>query len=74
MNIIRAMSQHARQNLRGNLHKVAAAMATHDGTPIMRDEVTMKEAAYLVGVRFWKNYLEKRAMFDGIMNIAHLSR
>lgn len=74
MNIILAMSQHARSNLRGNLHKVAAVMAAKDGTPIARDEVTMKEAAYLVGVRFFRNYLEKRAMFDGIMNIAQLSR
>ncbi len=72
MNIIQAMSEHARGNLRGQLHKVAAVMAQKDGTPIARDEVTIKEAAYLLGYRFWKNYLEKRAMLDGICHVMRM--
>lgn len=74
MQIIRAMSSHARSNLRHNMHKVAAVMARQDGIPIQRDEITVKEAAFALGFTFWKNYLEKRAMFDGIMNVARLSR
>lgn len=72
MSVLNLLSNTARDNLRGQLHKVAAVMARQDGTPIARDEVTIKEAAYLVGVRFWKNYLEKRAMFDGILNVMRL--
>lgn len=71
-NVIQLMSETARSNLRGQLHKVAAVMARLDGTPIARDEVTIKEAAYLIGVRFFKTYLEKRAMFDGILNVMRL--
>lgn len=59
--------------MRGNLHKIVAHVATQDGIPLKSKEVTVKEAAYLVGVRFWKNYLEKRAMLDGIMNVAHIA-
>lgn len=72
MSIMNRMSDTARQNLRGQLHKVAAVMARQDGTPIARDEVTIKEAAYLIGTRFWKNYLEKRAMLEGILNVMRL--
>jgi hypothetical protein len=68
MKIIQAMQENARQNLKGNLHKVAAVMARKDGLPIARDEVTIKEAAYLVGVGFFKNLLEKKAMFSGILS------
>lgn len=74
MFIIQAMSEHTRDNLRGQLHKVAAVMAKNDGTPLARDEVTLKEASYLLGVQFFKNYLEKQAMFDGILNVMRLSR
>jgi len=74
MKIIEAMSEHARSNLRGQLHKVAAVMAKNDGLPIVRDEVTIKEAAFLLGYSFWKNYLEKRAMLDGIAHVMRLSR
>jgi len=72
MNIIQKMSEHARSNLRGNLHKVAAAMAKNDGVNFTRDEVTIKEAAYLIGTGFWKNYLTKRALFDGLMHLQRL--
>lgn len=72
MSIMNLMSDTARQNLRGQLHKVAAVMARQGGTPIARDEVTIKEAAYLIGARFWRNYLEKRAMFEGILNVMRL--
>lgn len=74
MKLIQAMSDQTRSNLRGQLHKVAAVMATKDGTPLATDEVTVKEAAYLLGRRFWLNKLEKRAMFDGIMSVRQLRR
>lgn len=72
MNIIRAMSEHARANLRGQMHKVAAVMAKQEGMPIARDEVTIKEAAYLIGYHFWKHHLEKRAMLDGICHVMRM--
>jgi len=69
MFIIKALSPDIRTNLRQNMHKVAAVMA---GLP--RGEMTIKEAAYCIGFNFYKHYLEKRAMFDGLMNIAQLSK
>jgi hypothetical protein len=66
------MSQHARQNLRGRMHKVAAVMAKQDGIPIEGDEINIKTAAHALGFQFFKNYLEKRAMLDGIMCTAQL--
>lgn len=74
MNIIQAMSKHARNNLCGQLHKVAAVMAKNEGLPISRDEITIKEASYLLGYRFWKNYLEKRAMLDGLCHLTRLGK
>lgn len=68
MFVIRALSPEVRTNLRQNMHKVAAVML---GLP--RGEMTIKEAAYCVGFGFYKNYLEKRALFDGIMNLAQLA-
>jgi hypothetical protein len=50
------------------MHKVAAVML---GLP--RGELTIKEAAYCLGFQFYKQYLEKRALFDGILNIAQLA-
>lgn len=74
MSILQAMSNTARTNLRTRMHKVAAVMAAQDGTPLANDEVTIKEAAYLIGRRFWLNRLEKRAMLDGIMSLRQLRR
>jgi len=67
MDTIKALNPNVRANLRGNMHKVAAVMAKKQGLPLMRDEVTIKEAAYLLGVQFFQNYLEKQAMLDGIL-------
>jgi hypothetical protein len=68
------ISEHTRSMLRGELHKVAAIVAKRDGLPCFANEVTVKEAARMVGFSFWKNYLEKRAMLDGIVNTMHLIR
>lgn len=72
MNIIRNMSDQARTNLRCNLHKVATVMARQDGHALVNDDLTVKEAAYLVGVGFWRNWLEKRAMLDGALSLRRL--
>ena len=74
MNIIRALSDKSRQNLRYNMHKVAAIMNAQEGFPVARDEITIKEAAYIVGARYYKHYLEKKAMLDGILNVMKLAR
>jgi hypothetical protein len=74
MSILQRMSDTARTNLRTRMHKVAAVMAAQDGTPLANDEVTIKEAAYLLGRRFWLHRLEKRAMFDGILSLRQLRR
>lgn len=74
MNIIRNMSEHARANLRNNLHKVAAIKAQQDGIKLARDQVTIKEAVYLLGVDLWRNWLEKRAMFEGLASLRQLER
>lgn len=74
MNIIRNMSEHARTNLRQNMHKVAAVMAQQSGVKLARDQVTIKEAVYLLGVDFWRNWLEKRAMLEGLTSLRLLRR
>lgn len=66
------LSAHARDVLSTQMHKVAAVMAHRQGLPLTRDEITIKEAAQLVGFQFFKNYLEKRAMFDGILHVMKL--
>jgi hypothetical protein len=73
MHIIEAMSEQARANLRGNLHKVAAVMARQEGHQLPSDTITIKEAAYLVGTGFWRRWLEKRAMLDGLISLRRLS-
>ena len=72
MRIVQAMSETARTNLRGQMHKVAAVMARNQGLPITRDEVTLKEAAQLIGTQAMRIYLEKRAMLEGIVNVMRL--
>ncbi len=74
MKTVKALHENVRANLRGNMHKVAAVMAKNQGLPLMRDEITIKEASYLLGVQFYKNYLEKKAMFDGILNMMHVTQ
>ena len=66
------MTPQAQLQLRTNMRKVAAVMAKADGVPLSTDEVTLKEAGYIMGFRFWKHYLEKRAMLDGIVNTMRL--
>jgi len=68
MFLIRALDENVRTNLRQNMHKVAAVM---HGLP--RGEMTIKEAAYCLGFQFYRQYLEKRAMLDGLLNIAQLA-
>lgn len=72
MKIIQVLPEQARHNLRYNMHKVAAVLMRQAGIPMQRDEVTIKEAAFAIGYQFYKNYLEKRAMLDGLMSIAQL--
>ena len=72
--LIRLLTKTARQNLRTNLHKVAAAMEKQAGhtLPNGSDEITLKTAAYLIGMKAFKIRREKQAMLDGIMNLARL--
>jgi len=72
MHIINALSKTARDNLRNNMHHVAVKMAAQDGFQLAVDEVTIKEAAYLIGTRVWKTRLEKRAMLDGLLSLRRL--
>ena len=74
MQLILNMSEHARANLRQGMHKVAAIMARQSGHNLVRDEVTIKEAAYLVGADFWKQWLEKRALFEGLASLNQLAQ
>jgi hypothetical protein len=74
MNIIRNMSEHARANLRNNLHKVAAVKAQQEGVNLARDQITIKEAVYLLGVDLWRSWLEKRAMFEGLTSLRQLEK
>jgi len=73
-NIINSMSAHARTNLKYNMHKVAAVMTKNQGIPLARDEITIKEAAYLMGFHMWKHRLEKRAMLEGLICARQLAR
>lgn len=70
--ILNNLPSDTRAKLRGNLHKVAAVMARQEGTPVARDEITIKEAAYLIGLRMYRNRMEKRAMLSGIMSVRQL--
>jgi hypothetical protein len=40
--------------------------------PDNSDEITLKTAAYLIGLQAFKLRREKQAMLEGIMNIARL--
>ncbi len=74
MRLTQMLSKTAQDNLRGNMHKVAARMAQQQGLalPDGSQELTLKTAAYLIGLRAFKLRREKQAMLDGIMNIARL--
>jgi hypothetical protein len=71
-NLFKALQPRVRSNLRGNMHKVAAVMARGEGIPLTRDEVTIKEAALILGIKFHRQYLEKAAMLDGLMCLKRL--
>jgi hypothetical protein len=73
MNFIRNMSEQARTNLRCNLHKVAVVLARQEGHALPTDNLTIKEGAYLIGAEFWRHWLEKRAMLDGIVSLHRLT-
>lgn len=68
------LTKTAQTNLRNGLHKVAAAMELQAGNtlPDGAQEITLKTAAYLIGMKAFKLRQEKQAMLDGIMNLAHL--
>jgi hypothetical protein len=70
--LLNNMPEETRAKLRGNLHKVAATMVKQRGTPLARDEITVKEAAYLIGRQMFLNRLEKQAMLNGIMCVRQL--
>ena len=74
MSLVTLVSAPARANLRTQMHKVAAVMARNEGLvlPPGENEITLKTAAYLLGVQIFKHRREKQAMLDGIMNIARL--
>jgi hypothetical protein len=72
--ILNALSDHTRQQLQHGMHKVAAVMVQKEGVPLSCDEITLKEASFVLGFKFWKQYLEKRAVLDGIMSTMRLSR
>jgi hypothetical protein len=65
------LTKTAQTNLRTGLHKVAAAMEPLP-LPDGAQEITLKTAAYLIGVKAFKLRKEKQAMLDGIMNLARL--
>lgn len=64
----------ARNNLRTGMHKVAAVMARNEGLalPPGENEITLKTAAYLLGVQIFRHRREKQAMLEGVLNIAKL--
>ena len=68
------LTKTAQDNLRTNLHKVAAALEQQKGhaLPDGATEITLKTAAYLIGMKAFKIRREKQAMLDGIMNLARL--
>lgn len=74
MSLLNCLSPEIKNALRTRMHKVAALMTAKDGIPIARDEITIKEAAYILGVRYWKHRMEKRALFDGLMSLRQLGR
>jgi len=74
MFLITKASPHTRQVLSGALHKVAAVMANRGPFPINRNEVTLKEAAYLIGTQAHYNWLTKRATLEGIINTVRLNQ
>ena len=70
--MLRALSPRVRANLRGGLHKVAAVVARQDGIPLTRNEVSIKEAALILGIKFQRQRLDKAAMLNGVMCIKRL--
>lgn len=74
MSVMNLVPVHVRSNLRNRMHKVAAVMARNQGLPLPpgEEEITIKTAAYLLGVQIFRHRREKQAMLDGIMNIARL--
>lgn len=74
MSLVKLVPAPARTNLRTQMHKVAAVMARNEGLhlPPGENEITLKTAAYLLGVQIFRHRREKQAMLDGIMNIARL--
>ena len=71
MILTQLLTKTAQTNLRTQLHKVAAAMEPLP-LPDGAQEITLKTAAYLIGVKAFKLRKEKQAMLDGIMNVARL--
>ena len=76
MTIIEMTQQHIRDNLRTQMHKVAAILAHVDGNPLPagETEITLKTAAYLLGTRIYRHKREKQAMLEGIINVARLEK
>jgi len=74
MILTQMLSKTAQANLRTGMHKVAARMALQRGIalPDGAQEITLKTAAYLIGMQAFKLRREKQAMLDGIMNLARL--
>ena len=69
--LFKLLTKEAQANLRTGLHKVAAAMEPHP-LPDGAQEITLKTAAYLIGMKAFRIRREKQAMLDGIMNLARL--
>lgn len=66
-----------RRTLATQMHKVAAHVAQQDAAlrlPENAQELTLKTAAYLIGVQAYRARREKQAMLDGAMNILKLQR
>ncbi|MAG64365.1 MAG: hypothetical protein CMK74_00595 [Pseudomonadales bacterium] len=74
MFLLKTATPVVRQNLRFNLHKVAAHIANQGRFPLSSDEVTLKEAAYLIGTHAHYSWLTKRAALDGIVNAVRLGQ
>lgn len=72
--MLHLLSDRARTNLRTQMHKVAAHMAANEGLhlPPGDNEITLKTAAYLLGVQIFRHRREKQAMLEGIVSIARL--
>jgi hypothetical protein len=67
--IPRLLNKTAQANLRQGMHKVAARMAYKRGLalPGGADEITLKTAAYLIGLEAFKLRREKQAMLEGAL-------